>query len=272
MTTLLKHEIIQTRGMLALVGLVASLVAVVGALLAATGWPALAPLGTLLTAGAVFGLVPAAQILLAVAYWRSSYGRTGYLTHTFPVKGSTIYWAKAAWAGVVSVAGVALSVALALAVLPLLAQGIGVGRADLLAPLREGWASLVEMAPAWAVVAAVVLLVTLVLVWPAQYFFAASVGSQAPLNRLGVGGPVLVWLGVYVATQVLTFVSFAAVPLAVAAEDGRLRLVRFDLFAEMVAGSSADVMPIGFLPALLLSALVCVAWTVRSWNRRVSLV
>jgi hypothetical protein len=272
MITLLKHEVVQTRGMLALDALVASLVAVAGALLAATGWPALAPVGMLLAAGAVFGLVPAAQVLLVVAYWRSSYGRTGYLTQTFPVKGSTVYWAKAAWAGAVSVAGVALSVGLALAVLPLLAQGVGADRGDLLAPLREGWALLLEMAPAWGVVAAVVLLVALVLVWPAQYFFAASIGSQAPLNRLGVGGPVLVWLGVYVATQVLTFVSFAAVPLAVAAEDGRLGIVRFDLFAEMVSGSSAGVMPIGFLPALLLSALVCVGWTVRSWNRRVSLV
>ncbi|WP_407320549.1 hypothetical protein UQW22_08750 [Isoptericola halotolerans] len=269
MIALLKHEIIQTRGMLALVGLVASLVAVVGALLAATGWAVLAPLGTLLAVGAVFALVPAAQILLVVAYWRSAYGRTGYLTQTFPVKGSTIYGAKALWAAAVSVAGVALSVGLALAVSPLLSRA---GWGDVFQRLGDGWATLREVAPGWGIAAGVLLLVALVLVWPAQYFFAASIGSQAPMNRLGVGGPVLVWLGVYTATQVLTFVSFATVPFAVGMEDGRLGIVRFDLFAEMMAGSSADIMPIGFLPALLLSAVVCVVWTAHSWNRRVSLV
>ncbi|WP_277211320.1 hypothetical protein [Isoptericola croceus] len=272
MITLLKHELLRTRAMLALVGGVAVLVAVVGALFAATGWPALAPFGLVLAMGAIFAVVPAAQILLAVVYWQSSYGRMGYLTQTLPVRGSSIYWAKIVWAWLVSLAGAALSVGLVLAVSPLLARGVAVERGDLFRPLREGWALLTEMAPAWAVVAMVVLLVALVLIWPAQYFFAASIGSEAPLNRLGVGGPILVWLGVYFVTQVLTFVSFAAVPLAVGVEGDQLGIVRFDLFAEMVAGSSADVMPIGFLPALLLSTLVCLGWTARSWNRRVSLV
>lgn len=36
--------------------------------------------------------------------------------------------------------------------------------------------------------------------------------------------------------------------------------------------ASADVMPVGFFPALLLVTVVCLGWSVRSWNRRVSLV
>ncbi|GAA1994833.1 hypothetical protein GCM10009718_36010 [Isoptericola halotolerans] len=272
MITLLKHEVVQTRAMLGLVGLVALLVTAVGALFAATGWPALAPFGLVLVVAAAFGLVPAAQIVLAVAYWRSGYGRMGHLTHTFPVRGSTIYWAKTVWAWAVSLLGVALSVGLVLAASPLLARGLGTDRGDLFRPLREGWALLAEMAPVWGIAAAAAALVVLVLIWPVQYFFAASVGSQAPLNRLGVGGPVIVWFGVYFVTQVLTFVSFAAVPFAVGSDGERLAIVRFDLFAEMMAGTSAEVMPIGFLPSLLLITVVCIGWTVHSWNRRVSLV
>jgi hypothetical protein len=272
MILLLKHELLRTRAMLGIVAGAAVLVAAAGALFAATGWPVLAPLGTLLVVGAVFGLVPAAQIVLAVAYWRSGYGREGYLTQTLPVRGSAIYWSKTLWAWLVSLVGVALGVGMALAVSPLLARGAGTAWADVLRGLRQSWGMLTEMAPGWAVVAVALALVALVLIWPVQYFFAASIGSQAPLNRLGVGGPVLVWLGVYFVTQVVTFASFAAVPLAVGVDGGRLSVVRFDLFAEMVAGSPADVMPIGFLPALLLVALLCIGWTVRSWNRRVSLV
>ncbi len=272
MITLLRHELVLTRAMLGVVGGAAVLVAAVGALFAATGWPVLAPVGTMLTVGAVFAVVPAAQIVLAVAYWQSSYGRRGYLTQTLPVRGSSIYWAKTVWAWLVSLAGIALSLGIALAVSPLVGTGDGTGRGDLFRPLREGWARLVEMAPAWGVVAIVVAVVSLVLIWPVQYFFAASIGSQAPLNRLGVGGPVVVWVGVYLVTQVATFASFALVPLAIGVDDGRLSIVRFAVFVEMVAGTPADVMPIGFLPALLLVALVCVVWSVRSWNRRVSLV
>lgn len=274
MIMLLKHEFLRTRNMLALVAGVAVLVALAGTLLAATGWPGLTPLGLAAGVAAVVGLVPATQLALAVAYWRSSYGRTGYLTQTLPVKSSTIYWAKMLWAWLVSLVGAAISLGIALAASPLVARGAGAEPGSVLSSLREGWAALYDVAGAGGVAAAIAALVLLILVWPTQYFFAASIGSQAPLNRMGVGGPVVVWLGLYVATQVLTFASFAAVPLAVGMDGGRLALVRFNLFEEMTVGvnASADVMPVGFFPALLLVTVVCLGWSVRSWNRRVSLV
>ena len=118
MFTLLKHEFLRTRDMLALVAGVAVLLALAGTLLAATGVPILASVGLVAGLAAVFGLVPAAQLMLAVTYWRSSYGRTGYLTQTLPVQGSTIYWAKLLWAWLVSLVGAALSVGMVLAVDP----------------------------------------------------------------------------------------------------------------------------------------------------------
>lgn len=274
MITLLKHEFFRTRDMLALVAGVAVLLALAGTLLAATGVPVLASVGLVVGLAAVFGLVPAAQLMLTVAYWRSSYGRTGYLTQTLPVKGSRIYWAKLLWAWLVSLAGVAVSVGIVLAAAPLVSRGTG-GQSDaMLTAIREGWATLNEVTGPLGVAAAIVAMLAMVLIWPTQYFFAASIGSQAPLNRMGVGGSVLVWVALYLTVQVLTFASFAAIPLAVGMAGDRLAFVRFDLFAEMAAGSSssAEVMPVGFLPALLAISVACIAWSVRSWNRRVSLV
>src|SRR5699024_7405365 len=212
--------------------------------------------------------------MLTAAYSRSGYGRTGYLTQTLPVKGAKIYWAKTVWAWLVSLAGAALSVGIVLAVAPLVTAGNGGQGASVLTTVREAWGTLNEVAGPGGVTAGIIALVLMIIIWPAQYFFAVSVGSQAPLNRLGFAGPVLVWLGLYLATQVLVFASFAAVPLAVGMDGDRLGLVRFDLFAEMAAGASstADVMPLGFLPALLVITAVCIGWSVRSWNRRVSLV
>lgn len=273
MTTLLKHEFFRTRGLLGLVGGIAVLVAGSGILLALTGWPLLSTIGIAIALVVVLGLVPATQVVLTVDFWRSSFGRVGYLTQTLPRKGATIYWAKLVWAWLASLAALALAVGLFLLALPAATRGMGGSVSDAFASLRDTWTAFTAMAPTWAVVAAVLMTVAMVLIWPAQYYFAASVGSQAPMNRLGVGGPVLVWLGLYVATQVLVFLSFAAVPLAVGMQGDQLGLVRWDLLAEMAAGAdSADVMPLGFLPALLLITVVAMAWSVRSWNRKVSLL
>jgi hypothetical protein len=271
MIRLLKHEFVRTWPMLGLAGGVAVLVALAGALLGATGWPVLATFGTVLTVMAAFALVPVVQILLAVQYWQSSYGRTGYLTQTLPLKGATIYWAKMLWAWLVSIVGTAVSVGIGLGASRLTALG-DAGPLVVEVSLREAWNQLQEVAPGWGTVALVAAFLMMILIWPTQYFFAASIGSQAPMNRLGAGGPVLVWLGLYVVVQVLTFVSFAAVPLAVGMQDGTLAFVRFDVFAEMAAGTSPQVMPVGFVPALLLVAGACLVWTVHSWKRRVSLV
>ncbi|HIZ37006.1 MAG TPA: hypothetical protein H9815_14630 [Candidatus Ruania gallistercoris] len=274
MIMLLKHEFLRTKGMLAVVAGAAFLLALAGTLLAATGVPVLASVGLVVALAAVLGLVPAAQLALAVAYWRSSYGRTGYLTQTLPVRGSTIFWAKTIWAWMVSLVGAGLSVAMVLAAAPLVTRGIGAEPGSVLTTLQEGWATLNEVTGTWGVVAALAAMALMILIWPTHYFFAASIGSQAPLNRMGVAGPVVVWLGLYVATQVVTFGSFAAIPVAVGMTGDQLGFVRFQLFEEMTAGvnTSAEVMPVGFLPALLLVTVVCLVWSVRSWNRRVSLV
>ncbi|WP_402469520.1 hypothetical protein [Isoptericola aurantiacus] len=273
MITLLKHELVQTRAMLGLVAGASALLTLTGAALAATGWPVLAPLGTVVALMSTVGLVPVTQVLLAVHYWQSSYGRVGYLTQTLPLRGTTIFWAKMLWAWAVSIVMTGIAVAVALPVGELVARATG-RSLRVLETLREGWATLADIGPAWVAPAAIAVVVGLILTWPTQYFFAASVGSQAPLNRLGAGGPIIVWVAVYVAVQVITLASFAAVPVAVGLDGGQLALVPFDLLSEMTAGGTgpSDVMPVGFLPGLLLTTLVCLGWTVHSWKRRVSLV
>jgi len=272
-TTLMKHEWLRTRGLLGTIGAIALLLVTAGTALTATGWPGISTIGMLMVVVPLFALIPATQLALTVHYWQSSYSRTGYFTQSLPVRGSTIYAAKLLWALLVSLAGLLAILGLLAAVWPVLAGQLGAER-NPFAVVQQLWSSYAEVASTPLLIVGILLFVGMVLIWPIQYFFAASVGSETPLNRLGLGGPVVVFLGLYLATQVLTFLGMAALPWGIGMADGQLGVVRWAVFEEMAAGSAAneDIMPIGFVPVILLVTLVCLVRTVLSWRSRVSLV
>ena len=271
--TLMKHEALRTRGLLGTVGGVAAVLVAAGTALTATGWPGISLFGMLMVAVALGGLVPVLQIALTVHFWSSSYGRTGYFTQSLPLRGPTIFAAKLLWTLLVSLAGVLVALVLLAAVWPVLAGQLGTERNPVTA-LEQLWSSLSGAAPGALLALGLALAVSMVLIWPIQYFFAASVGSEAPLNRLGFAGPVIVFLGLYVALQVLVFLGMAVLPWGIGMADGQLGVVRWAVFEEMAAGAAAqdDVMPIGFVPMLLLVTVVCLLRSIHSWRRRISLV
>ena len=84
----------------------------------------------------------------------------------------------------------------------------------------------------------------------------------------------VVFLGLYLASQVLVFLGMAALPWGLTMVDGQLGIEHWSVFAEMAAGNASrdDIMPVGFVPMLLLIGAVCLLRTVHSWRRRVSLV
>ena len=269
-TTLMKHEWLRTRGLLGTIGAIVLVLVAAGTALTATGWPGISLIGMLMVVVPLVALVPAAQIALTIHYWQSSYSRTGYFTQSLPVRGPTIYAAKLLWALLISFAGLLASVGLLLAAWPVLAGQLGAER-NPFSIIQQMWSSGAAVASTPLLLAGIALFVGMLLVWPIQYFFAASVGSETPLNRLGLGGPVVVFLGLYLASQVLTFLGIAALPWGIGMTDGQLGVVQWSVFAEMAAGSAStnDIMPIGFVPVIL---LVCLVRSVHSWRSKVSLV
>lgn len=269
--TLLKHEAIRTRGLLLVIAGLAAGLSVIGALMALTGWPLLAQLGLVLGFVGACGLVPALQLGQAVDYYRSGYGRVGYFTQTLPIRGSRIYWAKLLWAVVVLILGLVATLALVLLVLLAGADLLGISRASLLPTMGEAIADAFAVAPALAVAAPVVV-VLLYGLNTAMLFCAVSVGSEQWMHRLGWGGPVVVWVALYAVSQIAMFALILAVPFGLAADaSGGLGLERVDLLGAMLSGVEPEIVPIGWLPALLLSIPVLVWWTARSWDRKVSL-
>lgn len=274
MTTLLKHEWLRTRGMLgSLFGIVA-LLGVLGSLLGITGWPLLSTLGSLLGFLAVFILVPATQLLLAADYWKSGYGRTGYFTHSIPVRGSTIYWAKLVWAMLASLAALVLTVALGLVAWWEFAKQSGMINAPSFAAIGEWSRWITAVTPAWMIAAGAVIVLASFLVWPIYYYFSVSIGHESRLSGLGVAAPVVVFVGVYICIQILSLVAMVAIPVGVGMVDGdSLGFVSFNMMSELAAGANAtnDVMPIGFLVSMGLILVFCLWRTARSWNHKVAL-
>lgn len=274
--TLLTHEWLRTRTTLLTVAGGAAVVVTLGSVLAAPAWALLSVVTAFVAVGAAILLIPAVQILLAVDYWRSSYGREGYFTQTLPVRGPRIFWAKMLWAWLATLGAVAVSSLLLLAAWPGISRGLGMTERNPFALVSDAWGMATSAATVPGTLAFLGLILVMVLVWPPQYYFAASFGSEAPRNRLGAGGPVLTWVGLYLVTQLATAIGIFAIPYAIGvveAGSGSLGIVDFNAWADLRSGNTSnDVFPLGVLPPILLVSAVCLWRTVRSWQSKVSLV
>ena len=272
-TTLLKHEWLRTRGALGMFFGVTFLVGVLGGLAGATGWSGLAEFGLLVGILAVAVLVPGVQLLLAADYWRSGYGRTGYFTHSIPVRGATIFWAKVIWAVIVSLVAAVLTVPLIWVVWWAVSRNLAELPAPSLTVIGDVVAAVADVAPAWMIVAGVVLFLASIFMSVVYYFFSVSIGHEHRLASLGVGGPIVVFVVVYVVSQIASFLGMVVIPFGVGMDGDGLGLVPFNVLAEMAEGTTGggDVMPVGFLFALLVIAVFCLWRTARSWNREVAL-
>lgn len=270
--TLIKHEAIRTRGFLLTIAGGALAIGAIGALTAATGWPVLSQFGALLGLAGTFGLIPALQLAQAVDYWRSGYGRIGYFTQTLPVRGARIYWAKLLWAAIVLVAGIAGSLAIGLLVWSGTAGLVGLEPLDVFPLVGDALALAFEASPWLTAVAAPLLLVLLYGLSTVTLFCAASVGSEQRMHRLGLGGPVLVWFLLHTATQLVMLVLILAIPFGLGlTASGELELLPVDMLTAMLQNTDLQLMPIGFVPAVLVLVPLMVWRTARSWNRKVSL-
>lgn len=268
-TKLLKHEAIRTRGLvLALVGGALAIVAV-SALLIITKWPVLSQLGIFIGAAVTLMLIPVAQFALAVDYWRSSYRANGYLTHSLPARGSTVFAAKLIWASIITIVAIIVTLALILMLYPAIMLNQG-GDPNPFTALGQLGEALSTFAPAWLIVLMALGIVVFYLSWPVQLFYTASRGSEEPINRRGAAGPIIVYAILYTVTQVLSAAAIFALPFGLGMDGDKLGIIGFDPLVTLT--NDAAIMPIGFLPVIFVITLYCLWRTVRSWNRHVSLV
>ena len=265
-STLLKHEWLRTRAPLgALFGII-TLVVLLGCLLLPLG-SILATFGLIVAVGAAILLVPAAQLLLTTDFWRSGFGRTGYFTQSLPVRGGTVFRAKLGWNVIASLAALVWAVVLGLVI-----RQVAVWSLDAAPPgPRELWQQATDAMPAWMLLALALLFLAYLVVWPIFYYFSVSIGHEKRFAGLGAGGPIVVFVGVYLAVQVVTFLGLLVIPFGIGMDGNQLGVIPFHLLDEMTVGtSSSDVMPLGVVVVLVIAA-VCLWRSVRSWNHKIAL-
>lgn len=271
--TLLKHEAIRTRGFLLTITAAAIGLGIVGSIMAMTGWPVIAQFGTVLGFLGAAGLIPALQLAHAVDFWRSGFGRIGYFTQTLPIRGSRIFWAKLLWAALVLLLALAVTLALWFAVTVASAESLfGMAPSVLLSQAGEILAAAYAASPWLVGVGAPALLVVLYGCNTVLLFASATIGSERWLQRLGWGGPVVVWFAIYSVLQILMFVLILVVPLGIGIDaSGGVGIVSADLLGAIASGAQLELMPIGFVPAMLVMIPLLLWRSVHSWNHRVSL-
>lgn len=262
--TVMKHEWLRTRLPLAVHLAVATILVAGAAALAATRWPFVSSLGLPVGIAAIASVLVGVLVYLTVDFWRSSFGRQGYLTQALPLRGSTIFLGKLMY-GVLAYT-VAVIVAVALAIL--LWAGVG----DAGAGLAAMWDALVLVMPGWAWVVFPIALLLTIVTYVAQAYAAASIGSESRFRSMGAGGPIAVWVLLYMASQVVMLVTMVAIPVVVGmGADGKLGLRGENIIALLGKGNEGQAMPVGFFLGLAIFAGALVWRSLASWNRKVSL-
>ncbi len=257
-TTVLKHEA-RSMGpqLLVYLGIVAVLMAS-GLLVAATGVEPVASFGTMVAAAGGLFLHLAVPVTLLERYYKSLYGREGYLTMALPVKASTLYWAKITWAYVVWLA----------------AALIACGSWIAIALIRGGFdafAQALSTTPALAIGFFAVLLVVSLALYVVQFAWIVTLGMEERFRALGLAGPVVVWLGSYLALQVVSVVAILLIPFGVSPDLGRIVLTPPVIEIGTATGHDLSFIPLGFIPVVLAAGAVFVLWTLRSLRDHTSL-
>ncbi|HMR14714.1 MAG TPA: hypothetical protein PKE42_13345 [Arachnia sp.] len=268
--TLIKHEVLRTwRWLAVLVGGAALLVGA-GALGGAL-FPS--PLngflgGTGLLVACAFPMV--LPLLLAVDYYRSTFSKTGYFTVAIPVRGATVFWVKMIYSWVVAALGFLVTSGL------LVLAGVGLTRPmdldrNFMLDFLRGAYDLVRELPLWGQVIALVLLVLYPLVSLAGYYFAATVGSEAAFNRMGLGGVVLAWVFYYLAGQAAGVLGLFLPPSLVLGDltDITLSWQPMAIFTQM--GEETAYLPVFALVMQFIVAVVAICWAKVSYDKRLEL-
>lgn len=259
---ILQHEFKRTWKWLALVALAVALMVGVGLV---GGFLLPGPLNVLLAGlGMVIAIASpmAVQLLLGLDFYRSSYSKTGYFTMTLPVRGSTTFWAKFSYAGVVALLFFAYGLTMAL-VSGLALTRATTGTADgYWRAVGDAATFIIDNAPVWLLVLGGLLILLLPLSGLVQYFFAATVGSETTFNRMGFGGVVLVWFLYYVASQLVSLLGLL-LPLSFAVDASGVSWLRNPLSLFTMDGTDA-VLPLGAFVASYILAAVAI------WRAKVS--
>jgi len=215
-------------------------------------------------------LTPAVIFGLGYEHWRSSFTGRGYLTHSLPVRGSTQALVKLGHAYPWTVLAVVVSLLLGLLVMLARAVEVGAPMGALADELRMGLSYYRQQLPGWMPLVFALLVMLTLLGYLAQIWFAAAVGSEGRMAGTG-WGPVVVYIVLYLAVQLVMMVCIFAVPVVVHLGGPQHLEVHTANVLRLVQNQSESMLPLGIVVVLALMPFPLMWRMARSWDRKVSL-
>ncbi|WP_316670306.1 hypothetical protein [uncultured Propionibacterium sp.] len=218
----------------------------------------------------VFGALPVVVLVyLGVAYWRTMYGRRGYLTFALPVRGRTIFAAKLVhgciWAGICAAVAV---LGLVFRAWMITVPGGG-SLGDLLDRISE-YSRAIGARMFWGLI---VLSVVSAICTIVECAAVLSIGAQSRWNHLGFGAPVIGFVLLEVVNQVLAVIAMFVIPIGVDLSDQRIVVqnVAAPLLDAIRADAEPGVIGIGSVFVGPVLAVLLGWWAVRAIERHTSL-
>ena len=219
MGTLIAYEWQRTKGAIGLIVLIAGALTLGGVLLSLLPWEPVKVLGALAAIVAASMLLPALALALAVDYWRRAYGREGYLTQALPVRGATQFAARVVYGALVLLGASIVTLVFGAGVMVVMGaiEMPDAGPAEI---ARTLWAASPFAEQPWWLAVAVLLCWVVAVAYLLQFYCAVSVGSESRWAFLKGAAPVVIWFGIYWASQLVLMVSVLAVPWGITFEAG----------------------------------------------------
>lgn len=267
---LMRHEArLQLRPLAVITG-IAALVVALAAVFTLLDVEVLHGFGVVIGIVALIAYPLAVFALLVVSYYRSMYGSHGYFTMSLPVDGKVLYWAKFLWAWLVSLAATAISIGFKLFQMWIDDVRDRGRRGDAaVSSLGELGRMVADRGAVVAVVGAGVVL--LLAAYVAILGFVVTAGSGPRLNRLGAGGPAVMGALTYVAMQLALLVSILAIPLGLRLDGEGIAIVHHSFVTDLTNRTSTSLLPVGWVPALVLIGAGLAVWTVNAVRHHTSL-
>lgn len=271
---LFRQDWVSTRKMLTAIFAAATLIVALCAALATFTPPVLSVMATVFGAGGTALVLPGLLLALTWHYWQSMYGRRGYFTMTIPVRGSVLFWTKILFAETVITVGLLWTAIAAYVLFAAQAINTGTSVGELFAPI---YAQLSSQPGVTTIVWFVgILMVTQFWIMVIEGAAVMSIGAESRFNHLGFAAPVIGWLALNVISQILTLITMLLVPFALVLTGPGLGSIKVQNGVHLLVesfGTSApqELLPLGFIPAVIAIVITLAIWGTNSVERHTSL-
>ncbi|MDI9460806.1 MAG: hypothetical protein ACOX3P_00470 [Saccharofermentanales bacterium] len=161
-------------------------------------------------------LLPAALLLSLIHYYRHLYTNQGYLTHTLPVTSDQRYYGKLLGAFLLYFLAtvIALFGALIIVLAKTLSERTGFAGFSNIIKSVVSWPQQIGLNSVLGWLLLFVLWLFIFIYFFATYSFCISTGMSRRLSRFSFGGPIIVYIILYIIQQIVGLLAFLFFPLS----------------------------------------------------------